>query len=56
MFTLIKFDHYKCVQDPNCRAMSEWNNWNVDARNGNSKQQFINIIKAQIVNPYEKVL
>ena len=56
MFMLQKFDHYKCTQDPYYRAMSEWNNLNVEARNSLTKQQFLNIVKTQIVNPYKKTL
>ena len=55
-FNIMKFDHYKCLQNPMCRAMLEWNTLNVEARNTFNKKSFLFIVRKQIVNPYKKIL
>ena len=56
LFRVIKLDHFKCYQDPLYLAMSEWNRLNVEIRRALTKCKFLNLVKAQIVNPYEKIL
>ena len=47
---------FKGYQDPVYRAMSEWNNLNVEIRNAETKSRFLHLIKLQIENPFKKVL
>ena len=56
LFRVEKPEYYKCYQNPVFRAMSEWNNLNVEIRNAETKSQFIGMVKLQIVNPYIKIL
>ena len=56
LFRIDTIDFYKCHQDPVYRAMSEWNNLNVDIRNAETKTRFIKMIKHLIQNPYKKIL
>ena len=55
LFTVIKPNHYKCYHDPMFRAMSEWNDLNVETRNAMTKSQFTCKVKLQINNPYINV-
>ena len=56
LFITYKLNHFKCLQDPMYRAMHEWNNLNVITRNAATKTIFLNCIKAEIVNPYSKII
>ena len=56
LFISYTLNHFKCLQDLMYRAMHEWNNLNVVTRNAATKTIFLNCIKAEIVNPYSKII
>ena len=56
LFKIKKPECFKSYHDRIYRAMSEWNNLDVETRNAENKSWFLHLVKSQILNPFKKIL